>query len=309
MTDFNLEELMDSNFGEDNIESIEELNENYLDKYDLVFFSDGSCLGNGKTDERNKAGFGIYILCNNSSLRYYSHNETKLIKKIDKDLLFYNKNSYKNIYYNLSHNNEKDTKCKHADCTYYAIYNNGKDIENGYCKSHKLENMELNSQYFSYNATNIRAEGYGILYSLIYIKLLNVDNITNKRDILKNFKIDKIDNVKDNLKYINHYAKSSTKFLIVTDSEFWINLITKWSNSWIKKNAVFDKKNSDLVLMINHYMKILNDNNVEINFKHVKGHSDKIKGAELNIYQKGNIISDKLANFGNKNKDLLLKII
>ena len=132
MTDFNLNDLINSSFDDDIIETTDELNENYLDKYELVFFSDGSCLGNGKTDERNKAGFGVYILCNNPSLKYYSHNETKLIKKIDKDLIFYNKKTYKNIYYNLSHNNEKDTKCKYTDCTYYAIYNDGKDFENGF---------------------------------------------------------------------------------------------------------------------------------------------------------------------------------
>ena len=41
-----------------------ELNETqeYLSQYNLIFFTDGSCLGNGKQDSRNKAGFGIYII-------------------------------------------------------------------------------------------------------------------------------------------------------------------------------------------------------------------------------------------------------
>ena len=36
---------------------------------------------------------------------------------------------------------------------------------------------------------------------------------------------------------------------------------------------------------------------------------EKNKEKELNFYEKGNIMADKLANLGHKNKDLLLKIV
>ena len=63
----------------------------YLDQYNLIFFTDGSCLGNGKQDSRNKAGFGIYIVCNDENSQYYNHNDTKIIKKIAKTV-FIDKN-------------------------------------------------------------------------------------------------------------------------------------------------------------------------------------------------------------------------
>ena len=62
--------------------------------------------------------------------------------------------------------------------------------------------------------------------------------------------------------------------------------------------------------MINHYMHILSENNIEIVFKHIGGHADtKVKNVELNIYQKGNIMADKLANFANAAKNLALRIV
>ena len=61
--------------------------------------------------------------------------------------------------------------------------------------------------------------------------------------------------------------------------------------------------------MINHYMQILSEKNIEIEFKHVRGHSDKDKNAILNIYQRGNIMADKLANIANSKSNLSLRII
>ncbi len=311
MADFDLDSLINSNYDNDDNSStlVDELSNSYLNSYNLIMFTDGSCLGNGRdsSDVRNKAGFGIYILCNNKDSKYYLHNDTKIIKKINNDFLMFNKNTYNNIYYNLTHKNEIDTKCINEGCTYYAIYNHGS--EPGYCKSHKLDGMNLNNQYFQYSATNIRAEGFGILYSLIYIKLLNVDSINDKIEISKNFKLDKINNLKSSLKILNFNKKSDNKFLIVTDSKFWIDLITKWCNSWIRKGLVFDKKNVDLIIMINHYMNILSENNIEIEFKHVHGHSDTKVKTELNIYQKGNVMADKLANIANDAKNLALRIV
>jgi hypothetical protein len=105
------------------------------------------------------------------------------------------------------------------------------------------------------------------------------------------------------------YSEYQYKFLIVTDSEFWINVITKWSNNWIKKKLYMDKKNLDIILYINYYLYLLNTNNILIDFKFIRGHADKNKNEELDIYQKGNIIADKLANIGKESLDLNIKLI
>jgi ribonuclease HI len=312
MSDFDLDSLMNDDFNLEEKTEVNEFSPSYLNSFNLIFFTDGSCLGNGKdsADAKNKAGFGIYIMNNNKDSIYFGHNDTKILKKIDKDFIMFNKNTYDTIYYNLTHKNETDTKCYNEGCTYYGIYTTDSNKKcPGYCKSHKQDGMELNNNYFQYSATNIRAEGYAILYALAYIKFLHVDNINDKYEITRIFKLDKINNLKNNLKVINFNKKSVNKFLIVTDSKFWIDLITKWCNSWIKKGLTFDKKNVDLIIMINHYMHILSENNIEIVFKHIHGHADKDKKAELNIYQKGNVMSDKLANIANDSKNLALRIV
>lgn len=312
MTDFDLDSLMNDDFNLEEKTEFNEFSKEYLNSFGLIFFTDGSCLGNGKdsTNSKNKAGFGIYIMNNNKDSIYFSHNDTKILKKIDKDFIMFDKNTYDTIYYNLTHKNETDTKCINEGCTYYAIYTSSNNQQGpGYCKSHKQDGMELNNNYFQYSATNIRAEAYGILYALVYIKILHVDKINDKHEITKRFKLEKINNIKNNLKQINFTKKSENKFLIVTDSKFWIDLITKWCNSWIKKGLVFDKKNVDLIVMINHYMHILSENNIEIIFKHIHGHSDKDKNVELNIYQRGNVMADKLANIANGGKNLNLRIV
>ena len=124
-----------------------------------------------------------------------------------------------------------------------------------------------------------------------------------------NFKLDKLTNIKKDINSVDFKLKSRNKYLIVSDSEFWINVITKWTNSWIKKFIICEKKNLDLIILINYYMHNLYDNGIEIVFQHVNGHADKNKEKELNFYEKGNIMADKLANLGHKNKDLLLKIV
>ena len=278
----------------------------YLDQYNLIFFTDGSCLGNGKQDNRNKAGFGIYIVCNDENSQYYLHNDTKIIKKIDKDMILYNMNTYDITYMNITHSNDQDAKCSENSCTYYAVYGNNSFSR---CKIHKLDDMVLNKQYNQFSGTNIRAEGYAILYALVYIKLLVVDRYENKQSIIDNFKLDKLTNIKKDINIIDFKLKSRNKYMIVSDSEFWINVITKWCNNWIKKFIICEKKNLDLIILINHYMYNLYNNGIEIVFQHINGHADKNKEKELNFYERGNIMADKLANLGHKNKDLLLKIV
>ncbi len=307
MDNFDIDSLISDDF-ETTERIIDDLDTNYLNSFNLIMFTDGSCSGNGK--DTSKGGFGLYIYNNNPHSEYYSHNDTKIIKKIDKDVLFYKKDSLDIIYYNQINNNKSIITCKNQDCTNLGTY----DI--GYCKTHKENKMCLTNYYFAYSVTNIRAEGYGILYALMYIKTLEIDNIKNKKNMQKNIKFDTIGNIKNSLKVMNLRKESTNKFLIVTDSEFWINVITKWMNSWINKNKILvnnDNKpraNVDIILYMNYYLNILIENNIQIVFKHIKGHSDsKIKKEDLNLYQRGNVMADKLATISHESTSLQLRII
>jgi len=289
-----------------------ELNETqeYLSQYNLIFFTDGSCLGNGKQDSRNKAGFGIYIISTNEKSDYYNHNDTKIIKKIDKEVILYNIYSYDINYISITNSKDinKDIHCYYDDCTYYAVYTDC-DTNQTSCKIHKNDNMIINRKYEQYHGTNIRAEGAAILYTLLYIKTIVVDKHNIKKDVIKNLKLDKLYNIKNYINPIDFNLKSKNKFLIVSDSEFWINVITKWSNSWVRKFTILEKKNLDLNILINYYMNILYNNGVEIVFQHIHGHSDKNKDTKLNFYQRGNVMADKLAVMSNKLKDTKLKVV
>ena len=279
--------------------------ENNNKDYNLFIFSDGA-----HERVKKRSAFGIYIYCENDKSIYHKYNDTKIIKKIDKDLFFYNKN-LDIIYYNYINKNNQIIKCNNDACNYYAIYNKENDLTGKFCKNHKQDNMDLIVNYFSYDATNIRAEGLGILYSLIYIKLIILDQIDDKIELNKNLSLCQINNIQESLTVINKKKDTEYqyKFLIVTDSEFWINVITKWSNNWIKKKLYMEKKNLDIILYINYYLNLLNDNNILIDFKFIRGHADKNKNQQLDIYQKGNIMADKLANIGKERSDLNIKLI
>lgn len=296
-----IDQLINDNINNINIENE---NNNEDKEYNLILFSDGA-----HERVKKRSAFGIYVYCKNNKSEYNKYNDTTIIKKIDKDLFFYNKN-YNIIYYNYLEKNNQIIKCQNESCNFYAIYNIDNELNGKFCKNHKTENMNLLINYFVYEATNIRAEGFGILYSLIYLKLIIIDNIQDKEELNKALSLDKLENIHDSLKIINKkdYSKYQYKFLIVTDSEFWINVITKWSNNWIKKKLYMDKKNLDIILYINYYLHLLNNNNILIDFKFIRGHADKNKNEQLDIYQKGNIMADKLANKGKERLDLNISI-
>lgn len=307
MEEFDIDSFISDDYQETNINEskIDDLDINYLNSFNLIMFSDGSCCGNGSKEiNKAKGGFGIYIYNNNSESEYYTYNDTKIIKKIDKDVIFYKKDILDIIYYNYTHTNNSNILCKKDDCTNFGTY----DI--GFCKNHKKPKMTLSNYYFTYSPTNIRAEGFGILYSLMYIKLVSIDKIKNKKLIGQNMKLPIINNILNSLKVLNYNKESTNKFLIVSDSLFWIDLITKWLNSWINKKIVLEKKNVDIILYINYYMNLLIENNIQIVFKHIKGHSDtKLKNEDLNLYQRGNVMADKLANISHESNSLQIRII
>lgn len=176
------------------------------------------------------------------------------------------------------------------------------------------QTLSLNNpnQILNLEVTNIRAEGYAILYVLIIFKIILIDkvNLDNSNDIINYLNDYNIFPHHDFKKHINICKKCISKdILIVTDSEFWIKVITIWSINWFNKDIIMDKKNPDLILYIMYYYYLLLQNNINIDFQHVKSHADKKKKDFYNYYEFGNIEADKLAliakNSNNFNFNLL----
>ena len=170
--------------------------------------------------------------------------------------------------------------------------------------------LEGNTKEFIYDVTNIRAEGYAILYTLIIFDYILLENISNLDDLLYKLNNDKIfpyKNFKENIKICK--GCKTNNILIITDSEFWIKAITNWSKNWYNKNLILTKANVDIVLYIMYYYNKLLNNKINVEFKHVKGHSDKNKKIKYSYDELGNIEVDKLALKGKNAEDYLFHII
>lgn len=315
-----IDNIINESFNDHNVSKVNNINTNNdkespnNDKeYELLIFTDGA-----HERVKKRSSFGIYLQCLNKQSNMMKYNKMKIIKKITKDILLYNIDTQKIIYHSIF-KSESNHKCEFDDCKYFAIYNHINQSVGKLCKLHKIGDMKQIGHFEVFEPSNIRAEGYAILYALIILNMfhssedLDLSNITAISKNINNITLDhslkfnecKYYNNKVNLDKLNNNYK---KFLIITDSEFWINVITKWSNNWIKKKLVFEKKNIDLIYHINFYLNSLLDKNIIIDFKFVRGHSDKIKTNKLNIYQKGNVMADKLANIAKENANYDVKI-
>lgn len=169
-------------------------------------------------------------------------------------------------------------------------------VFNGPAKiSRKGERMVFQDGMF--NVTNIRMEGLAIVSVLaLYADalILNVDGSNNPLARLNMIDVYRTANLK--FKYDTSELATSNNLEvdaieIVTDSEFWINVIQKWMPGWIHKNAASNKKNPDILLIVCYYTELLKQNGVQVIFTHVRSHQ---KGART-AHADGNDIADKLA--------------
>lgn len=292
------------------------LNEKYLKSFNLILFTDGSATGMNKKKEHS-GGSGIYVSClNNLNSNYKKYNSTKISKKLESDMLIYYDIINKQILFDSNQlhiddniNTNVELYCSNSNCSELGLYSMINHNHFKYCKEHKPNNtpMELKFSYQKYYPTNIRAEGYAILYALRFIKLTTIDLLSDKKQIADLMKVnDRISNYK--IKILRYNIESENKFMIVTDSELWINILTKWINNWIRKNILIEKSNIDLLLHIHNYLYMMNENNIQIIFQHIKGHSDKNKTISLNFYQRGNVIADQIAVYANEKKHFEINI-
>ena len=94
MNAIEIDQLINDNLENNNTENNNTVNNNEINdesnnKYDLFIFSDGA-----HERVKKRSAFGIYIYCKNNQSNFNQYNDTKIIKKIDKDQFFYNKNNY-----------------------------------------------------------------------------------------------------------------------------------------------------------------------------------------------------------------------
>ncbi len=145
--------------------------------------------------------------------------------------------------------------------------------------------------------TNIRMEGLAIIATLaLYANVLVDNNLNDDDPVARLNSFDPFDINGLKLQYSDGELKAfktipSYIIEIVTDSQFWINVIEKWMPGWLRKGIVLEKKNPDILLMFIHYMEKLKQNGIQIVFTHVKSHQKGKRTAHAD----GNDVADVLA--------------
>lgn len=164
----------------------------------------------------------------------------------------------------------------------------------------KNKTKSNNDTMITYACSNIRGEGYAILYAMVVLRAYLIEKIDILKDInklsdegfiypLDSFEFDYISKIRESNKDVyNVYIK--------TDSEFWIKTINNYIPTWIQKKKVFDMKNIDLVCFIYFNYMCLKKNNINVNLIHVRGHPEKRKSkSQYDEDDIGNTIADEIA--------------
>ncbi|KAF1333554.1 hypothetical protein FI667_g2566, partial [Globisporangium splendens] len=161
----------------------------------------------------------------------------------------------------------------------------------------KGERMEYKGETFY--VTNIRMEGLAIVSTLSLYNEVLVNQSTT--DVIKG-----LANAYSIDGFITHHTQNELKEAlvinpitveIVTDSEFWINVVEQWMPGWIRRNTLLQKKNPDILLMMRYYTERLQQNGITIKFTHVRSHQKGKRTAHAD----GNDVADVLATSAAKN--------
>ena len=86
---------------------------------------------------------------------------------------------------------------------------------------------------------------------------------------------------------------------IVTDSQFWINVATKWMPTWIRKGILLDKKNPDILQLLHQYQRWYAEHGVPITLTFVNSHQRGNRTAHAD----GNDMADVLATSAARTSD------
>lgn len=175
-----------------------------------------------------------------------------------------------------------DSSYKHGELTHDILYNY--NINNCTCDEFN-EDLKQQTKNIIENTTslkdmfinlpvnvkpsNIRAELMAIFHALLFINKINNDLIN----------------------------QNVTKIKLITDSEFSINVFTKWIGGWIKGNKFAKKANLDIIIPT--YVLLNKIDKIKIEFVHINSHLTKEQKKALNEEQAKfsywNEIADQLA--------------
>lgn len=160
-------------------------------------------------------------------------------------------------------------------------------------------NFVYNKKTYSYPVSNIRTEGYAILYTMIlYTHHFLYSSFTSSGSIiqwLNSFSFPPSKMLKEEYKWnelLIQKQPSKKQIHIFTDSKFWIDVYTSWMPNWILKGILLEKKNVDLLLYGYYYYTLLHQNNIDVIFHHVYSHQ---KGEKMDEHAKRNNEVDVIA--------------
>lgn len=286
--------------------------------YSMVVFTDGGCTGTVNASRgigTTNGGFGAYIW---SANKHPLHN-TKIVCRLPPKMVAIRSLNTGRFDIDLVEDHaqrpmaihSKELLCTTDGCdniwTYAATLHvtYAATPHEGICSTCRAKLSQDDKKKFTplkkweaYTPTNIRAEGLAILTALqaaLAKKKSDLRKVCRPHGIGTKSTLHGVLHPKVGMRRMD-WDSGTKKILIVTDSLFWIDLITKWLPSWIQKKIVFEKKNSDIVCAIYDQMQTLAGLNIAVEFQHIRGHQDKaIASDQLNLFHKGNILVDKLA--------------
>lgn len=296
-----------------NTTEIDIYSDDYINSFRCILFTDGSCIG--KRAGTKFGGSGVYLHSTNTSEDYSKWNCYKVFEKPpQEEIIIKSLKTNKVLFLGDKQSTEIIEKytCEEDNCT--SI---GYSISSGslFCSRHKREDGEAQHTYEQFQPTNIRAEGNAILIALKTVLYVNDKRAYSTKGIKKWLTEDIYDKLKviklmdmDSMNVVVE-KESDNKYLIVSDSKFWIELITKWLPGWLSKRTFTEKKNSDIIVKLIVVLDMLARADCSVTFLHVNGHQDKKDKEEVTFYHKGNILADKLATHASKSKDNLMTVL
>jgi ribonuclease HI len=237
--------------------------------YDYIAFTDGSSVNT----PIKKSGSGVY---------FYKTNLKVLESQFESDLLVY---SVANEILFSGKLKDYTGLCTDQSCTKIGYSESGK------CSEHKLPNERSKLNYQIYQTTNIRAEGLAIL-----LAIQAMINIKRKKNVTER---DTIVGVQLNTLKAPKFTFIGEKMAIITDSKFWIDVMTSWLSGWISKRTLMTRKNIDIIVRLIKAVEDLEKVGVSLTFWHTRGHQ-----TDDSFETKGNNLADKLATTASASKSV-----
>lgn len=124
--------------------------------------------------------------------------------------------------------------------------------------------------------------GYGAVFALgVFKDTILYGNIANRPNYATNQRAEGFAMI-HTLKYLNEHAAEWDECIIVSDSDFWIKMLTVYMPGWNRDGTEFgSKKNPDMTVpMWELFQEITNEHSKEIEFRHVKSHNKDGWGSE-----------------------------